>query len=31
MIDEVRDLLLPRGFALDTAKASGSLHFERYW
>lgn len=31
MIDEVRDLLLPRGFALDTAKASGTLHFERYW
>lgn len=31
MIDEVRDLLLARGYALDTAKVAGTLHFERYW
>jgi ferredoxin--NADP+ reductase len=31
MIDEVRDLLVQRGYTLDTAKAPGTLHFERYW
>ena len=31
MIDEVRDLLALRGYTLDTAKAPGTLHFERYW
>lgn len=31
MIDEVRALLETRGFVLDTARAAGNLHFERYW
>jgi ferredoxin--NADP+ reductase len=31
MIDEVRAHLEPRGFVLDTHKAPGNLHFERYW
>ncbi len=31
MIDDVRALLEPRGFVLDTAKTPGTLHFERYW
>lgn len=31
MIDDVRALLEPRGFVLDTAKTPGNLHFERYW
>jgi len=31
MIDDVRALLEPRGFVLDSAKTSGNLHFERYW
>ena len=31
MIEDVRVLLEPRGFVLDTAKTPGNLHFERYW
>ncbi|MCY2960547.1 MAG: ferredoxin--NADP reductase [Planctomycetota bacterium] len=31
MIDDVRVLLEARGFALDTVKEPGNLHFERYW
>lgn len=31
MIDDVRALLEPRGFVLDTARTPGNLHFERYW
>ncbi len=31
MIEDVRALLAPAGFALDTAKVPGNLHFERYW
>jgi ferredoxin--NADP+ reductase len=31
MIDDVRALLEPRGFVLDTLKTPGNLHYERYW
>lgn len=31
MIDDVRALLEPRGFALDSVKTPGNLHYERYW
>ncbi|MBL8861230.1 MAG: ferredoxin--NADP reductase [Planctomycetes bacterium] len=31
MVDDVRPLLEARGFVLDTARAPGNLHFERYW
>ncbi len=31
MIDDVRALLEPRGFVVDSAKTPGNLHFERYW
>jgi ferredoxin--NADP+ reductase len=31
MIEDVREMLAPRGFVLDTAKTPGNLHFERYW
>jgi len=31
MIDDVRALLEPRGFVLDSVKTPGNLHYERYW
>lgn len=31
MIRDVRGLLEPRGYRLDSAEAPGSLHFEKYW
>jgi ferredoxin/flavodoxin---NADP+ reductase len=31
MIDQVEQLLLPRGFVADSREGRGNLHFERYW